>query len=830
MENYKDVESKFIEIFKKATEHTPFPYQIKFAISKKLPKILDIPTGCGKTNAIILSWIWRRLFSDDEIKESTPRRLVYCLPTRVLVWQVKKNAEDIIKRLELQDKISINILMGGESGDNWDYYPEKDAIIIGTQDMLISRALNRGYGMSKFRWPIHYAFLNNDSFWVIDEMQLMGSGLETTAQLQAFRDYYGCYGNSTTIWTSATACLNRIKTIDYKDKVNDNERLELSEEDYRNEIISKVINASKEVKYYIKDDKFYKDYFKAFADKLVQSYEEFKDLNDNILILGILNTVDRAKEVYKQIPDDLGIEKILLHSEFREFDREKKLKSLLEDNENKKAKIIISTQVIEAGVDISAAVLITELAPLSSLIQRFGRCNRKGEYKNSKIYLTNPLSIKINLKDKRNNKKEDNALPYLKEEIDASEEYLADINAKISNLNSVIKNNHFVDSEIHPVIRKRDFIDLFDTTSDLNGKDIDISKYIRDDSDNDVQVFWRDNVECLIKNPDKIIPLREELCSVPIYKIKDLVNSNTPIYKWDYSNGKFDKVRRDDILVPGQIFMLDTNTGMYSPDIGWTGKKEDKVNEYKKEIIKDYDSLNDSINKDPLSYIHKNVELKKHLFDVKNKALQISNSLGLDENISNIIGTAALWHDVGKAHKTFQEKLRLNNPYLPTDVFWAKSVKKRDITKESNNIDKKGYRKYFRHELASALAWLSVNKDSENKYLIAYLIAAHHGKINMIIRSLPQESFSKEDLNKHIALGVQDGDHIGPFDDLLKNEIDLDLSIMDLGKDSWLSNIIKLRDDPKLGPIKLVYYSSIVRIADWIASDEENKLIGDTDV
>ena len=51
--------------------------------------------------------------------------------------------------------------------------PERDAILIGTQDMLLSRALNRGYAASRFHWPIDFGLLNNDCLWVFDEPQLM---------------------------------------------------------------------------------------------------------------------------------------------------------------------------------------------------------------------------------------------------------------------------------------------------------------------------------------------------------------------------------------------------------------------------------------------------------------------------------------------------------------------------------------------------------------------------------------------------------------------------------------------------------------------------------
>jgi CRISPR-associated endonuclease/helicase Cas3 len=71
--------------------------------------------------------------------------------------------------------------MGGEDGGDWDLYPECEAVLLGTQDMLLSRALNRGYASGRSRWPIEFGLLTNDCLWVMDEVQLFGSGLATTA-------------------------------------------------------------------------------------------------------------------------------------------------------------------------------------------------------------------------------------------------------------------------------------------------------------------------------------------------------------------------------------------------------------------------------------------------------------------------------------------------------------------------------------------------------------------------------------------------------------------------------------------------------------------------
>jgi CRISPR-associated endonuclease/helicase Cas3 len=115
------------------------------------------------------------------------------------------------------------------------------------------------------------------------------------------------------------------------------------------------------------------------------------DETENVLTLVICNTVDRAIGVYnalkelksnalqQQLFDDDHL--LLLHSRFRAHERapwpDKLTAFERGEGSNSGPRIIVATQVIEAGVDISASVLYTELCPLASLIQRLGRCARR---------------------------------------------------------------------------------------------------------------------------------------------------------------------------------------------------------------------------------------------------------------------------------------------------------------------------------------------------------------------------------------------------------------------------------------------------------------------
>jgi len=75
----------FPAFFNRATRITeaPNPYQTKLADQQIESRLTRVPIGCGKTAAAILAWLWQRKASP----HTTPRRLVYCLPMRVLVEQ-----------------------------------------------------------------------------------------------------------------------------------------------------------------------------------------------------------------------------------------------------------------------------------------------------------------------------------------------------------------------------------------------------------------------------------------------------------------------------------------------------------------------------------------------------------------------------------------------------------------------------------------------------------------------------------------------------------------------------------------------------------------------
>ena len=99
-----------------------------------------------------------------------------------------------------------------------------------------------------------------------------------------------------------------------------------------------------------------------------------RDLLRKERTLIIANTVGKAQRIYLDLKKDLGDSRsiVLIHGDFAYDDRSEK------EEQVSKADILVSTQVAEVSLDISFDLLITELSPIPSLVQRFGRVNRYG--------------------------------------------------------------------------------------------------------------------------------------------------------------------------------------------------------------------------------------------------------------------------------------------------------------------------------------------------------------------------------------------------------------------------------------------------------------------
>jgi CRISPR-associated endonuclease/helicase Cas3 len=773
----------FSSLFRTCTTEAPFPYQERLATGAELPDLLEAPTGAGKTAAAVLAWLWRRRFAPAEIRSATSRRLVYCLPMRTLVDQTLRAIEEWLERLGLSGEVGLHGLLGGAVDESWELHPEQDAILVGTQDQLLSRALNRGYAMSRFRWPVHYGLLNNDSLWVMDETQLMGVGLSTSSQLHAFRQGFSTIGPTGSLWMSATLERGLLATVDLRDI--DLERLEIGTADRRDPRLAKRLSAVKRLERAATVyDRNASRYARELAAEVLTAHRP------GTLTLIVMNRVARARELYAAIRRmEQSVPLALVHSRFRRADRRRIQEGVLAGGWDG---ILVATQAVEAGVDISAATLFTELAPWSSLVQRFGRCNRRGEHPEGRVYWVD--------------------LPEGEREVRPYEpQVLARARALLSECEAVGPDrlpSPPAEEAVPqgPVLRRRDLLELFDTQSDLTGRDLDVSRYIRSTQDADVQVFWR-AWEGGTPDEEMDQPHRDELCAVPIGEIRDFLKKTKAVaFRWDGLDRRW---KRADPIIPGMMLLLPATAGGYDTELGWTPDSEQEVTPIERAT-----SPPDADESDALSVRSgRFVSLAEHTADVLSATQGILTVLG-DGLPSAVLETAARWHDVGKAHASFQEMLL--HGVAPDDPLRAEGPWAKSAIKGGKNP-----RPHFRHELASALALLQ----SGGAALEAYLVAAHHGKVRLSIRSRPTEPVPED--GRRFALGVWEGDVIGPvhLGGLAVPATELDLSLIEMGERegsrSWLSRTLDLLEE--WGPFRLAYLEALLRIADWRASAAETE-------
>jgi CRISPR-associated endonuclease/helicase Cas3 len=770
----------FDVLFQAAEGVPPFPYQQDLA-NNDWPDLLTVPTGAGKTAAAVLTWLWRRRYAPPDVRARTPRRLVYCLPMRTLVEQTERNARGWLERLGLTDAVGVHVLQGGSVDNGWDAAPERDAILIGTQDQLLSRALLRGYAMSRYRWPVHFALLHNDAQWVFDETQLMGVGLSTAAQLDGLRRSLGTGAPSRSLWMSATNAPERLGTIDLR--AHPLKARGLTDRDTASPELHKRLIARKPV---------------ARLDVPGSAKVRTADVaaavlarhTPGTLTVVVLNQVARAQAVFQALQKKAGAEPVLLvHSRFRPVDRAQRTEALT----GHPTGIVVATQAIEAGVDLSARLLVTELAPWDSLVQRAGRCNRRGEFTAEQAAV---LWLDI---------EEADALPYTTQALDHARSLLTsldDIGPETLKGVSVPASRPAA-----PVLRRKDLLELFDTEPDLTGLDIDISLWVRDSETLDVQLAWRALGDA---PPPASSPRlqRDELCRVPFAAALKHLQGSTA-WQWDVLEGTWLRAPK---LAPGGAYLVDVGVGGYDEALGYTGKPADHPAPVEVDATVGAAPSDAS---DRLTTEHGAFQtLRQHATEVHDELRDLLAGLGHDAP-TEILLTAARWHDLGKVHPAFQAMLMAA---LPEDDPrrdggpWAKSDGKRAATLPAE------HRRHFRHEWASALSWLAQGGDD----LVAYLIAAHHGKVRLRARPRPGEQ-PDQATGELVCLGVAHGDELPGADlgdGVLAPPQTLTLDLLRLGGTelgaSWLERTLDLLQTH--GPFRLAWWEALVRIADWRAS------------
>ncbi|MEW5740759.1 MAG: DEAD/DEAH box helicase [Myxococcota bacterium] len=815
--------ASFQAFFETATGFRPYEWQTVVAL-EGLPDVLSVPTGLGKTE-VALAWAWRLLVD----KKPEPLHLVVCLPMRSLVTQTVQRLKTCFAALAAKKSdvgVAVYQLMGGAVDDEWVNHPDKPWVLVGTQDQLLSRALNRGYSMSRFEWPVHFGLLNNDCRWLIDEVQLMGPGLWTTAQLDWMRrERFESLKPCPTTWMSATVGTSFLKTTDrVRDGLAEPSREQLAIEDK----LQAALGGDTGLKWW-REAKRPLAWWQpeaaaqpatgggrkrgaaksaaatAVTPDAIATSVKAKHVAGT-LSLVICNTVGVARAVFRALSS--VDHKVLLTSRFRRDDRARHETRLIDFEARRKAGalaegdpglICVSTQVIEAGVDVSAHRLFTELAPWPSLLQRLGRLNRKGNDQDAQAWVWETPK-------EDGNKKLERIGPYEAADIDRAKKLVEAFvplsqdkafSEAIAGL-SASKQKGVTDAlqpKPSPLPRALDVQGLFSTERDVHGGFTDVSAFVRGtDPDLDVTVFWRDWSGDTPPRGDELDgPLLEpakEGCPVSFFRVRKMLESSKAgAWLWNDETDRWERVNPWDIR-PGMLVMLKRNAGGYNETEGWTGDRSDVLAEVPRA------GRGETLRDDTWSEVGYWSKLEDHLQDARREAVKLCTALSLTGDMQTAVVEASGLHDIGKAHPDWQaalpdrsvipnallaksprvvavdvcgdpsaactafERLRPEAHALPNEsrqrggkgvvrLRWAIDDRLSDAeVKELRAVagvrwaGHLPFRPGLRHEVASALAMWRKYRDSETKpypALAVYLAATHHGKARTVMRSTTGE-------------------------------------------------------------------------------------------
>ncbi|MGW0435718.1 type I-G CRISPR-associated helicase/endonuclease Cas3g [Micromonospora sp. NPDC003197] len=791
--------SSFDEFFAQATGNSPYAYQARLA-RDGLPVVLQAPTGSGKTG-IILAWLWRRLHGPD--RAATPRRLIFALPQRTLVEQVAGQIDGWLKRLGLTDEVSLHVVMGGAGGRQraWQLDMHRPAIVVGTVDSLVSKALNRGYGISRATYPIDFALVTNGAQWVIDEIQLAPESTTTLRQLAAFTGLGGAAAWPTAepfglTCMSATVSAELLATVD-NPLPGDDEILRIEPADRVGEL-ARRLTAERTIRRLPVEPGDYRALAQAVRDRH----------RAGTLTLVVVNTVAAARGVYAALRSG-STPCTLLHSRFRGLDRQVVADKVL-DPPGERGHIVVSTQVIEAGVDLDAAVLCTEAAPWPSVVQRAGRCNRAGRLADAELWWLPPAK----------------PAPYEDTDVQATVAELTALEGSTRTGEGLIARSvPTLPAEVS-VIRRGDLLDLFDTAPDLNGADVDVSPYVRDAEEQDVQLTWAHwEPEDSSGRPPAFAKAPEMAwrCRVPLGELRALAK-RVAVWWFDQGDGVWTRVTDGWPARSGEVLVVAPEAGGYDPETGYDPSNKRPVSNCPPLPL----GLDPRVNVDPASGRDAAfgqddastmqpgwLSLEQHSADVRTQVAALIDAIdpALSDELRQAAVLAGNSHDCGKGHPTWQDALcvlagEADRQRIEAGRPWAKSGIDRPL-KFAGGIN-------FRHEFASLLLLdgplRGLLDEAAVPDLVRYLVLAHHGSMRVQVRG-PDDTDAKTLLGftqaEVVAVPAMLGQPAG--------ELTVDLDQFGLGGErSWTRTALGLRD--RYGPFVLAYLETLVRIADWRAS------------
>lgn len=379
----------FPEVFEAIHHHAPYAWQQRLlqdvADSGIWPGGIAAPTGAGKT-AVLDVALFHLALKADARPRPAPMRIVLSVDRRIIVDQAFERACRIREALDVaagetplarmaarlralsgDRALHVAELRGGMPLErDWARRPDQPTILCTTIDQLGSRLLFRGYGVSDTMAPVHAGLLGCDALLILDEAHLSRAFEETLSAIAKRRQAESILGLPWG-WTALTATPRG----DAQDvfKLEPDERAET--------VIARRLKAQKPVKLSEPNQEAFVTEARALREQMVNAGQRAP------AIAVVVNRVMLARQVFEALRQDKDADALLLTGRVRPAERDhliKQWRDRLEGRGHDAAHplFVVATQCIEAGADFDFDAMVSQIAPLDALRQRFGRLARSG--------------------------------------------------------------------------------------------------------------------------------------------------------------------------------------------------------------------------------------------------------------------------------------------------------------------------------------------------------------------------------------------------------------------------------------------------------------------
>lgn len=369
-----------------------FPWQAKllcrFLSGEEIPRSLDIPTGLGKT-AVMAIWLVARAWG-----APLPRRLVYVVDRRAVVDQATAVAEELRSFVERTPTVKERLGLGaralpistlrGQHVDNreWLEDPAAPAIVVGTVDMVGSRLVFQGYGVTRRMRPYHAGLLGVDALFLLDEAHLVPPFEKLLERISHGAQEFGPESGDQ---RSLIPPL-RLMSLSATGRPSSGEPFRLATADFKHDVAVLRLDAAKRVtlRTLQEDEKLVAALAEAAweltagGERPVRCMVFCDRRRDAAMCKKLIDK--RAKKEGVSVDTELfvGARRVRERT-----DAAHKLESLglLAGGETKRTvpSFLFGTSAGEVGVDLDADCMACDLVSWERMVQRLGRVNRRGE-------------------------------------------------------------------------------------------------------------------------------------------------------------------------------------------------------------------------------------------------------------------------------------------------------------------------------------------------------------------------------------------------------------------------------------------------------------------